>query len=159
MSNSLQQINLAYVAEQDRLLLRVLASNDHEFRIWLTRRYTVLLLQVLQQQIDKAGGFHEVAAREETLQQLRGGAFEHPYDAPPDAQYPLGAAGVLGYRINVSRNDEGRTELQLLPEQGQGLNITLNKSTLYMLYNLLEQALSPTDWNLQASGFSRHELH
>jgi hypothetical protein len=150
MSNALQQVNIIYVPEQDRLLLRISSTGDAEFRVWLTRRYSALLLKVFIEQIEKEGGYQELASRQETLSRLRGGALDQPYEAGPRTNYPLGEQGVLGYRININREEAGTTNLQLLPEHGQGVNINLDKSTLYMLYNVLEQALSVAEWNLHA---------
>ena len=49
-------MNVSYAAREDRLLLRVSTSEDEEFRIWLTRRYTGLLLGVLNKEMDDRGG-------------------------------------------------------------------------------------------------------
>lgn len=148
MTKTLQQVNMIYVPEQDRLLLRISTSDDAEFRIWLTRRYSALLLQVFNEQIDRSGGHHDLASRHDTLERLRGGALDQAYSPPEQLHYPLGEQGVLGYRITVGKEPSGATNLQLLPEQGQGVTFTLDKPTLYLLYNVLEQALSQTDWNL-----------
>ena len=150
MSNALQQVNMIYVAEQDRLLLRISTTGDDEYRIWLTRRYSALLLQVFLEQMEREGGYQELASRQDTLARLRGGALDQPYQPGPRTNYPLSEQGVLGFRINVNRDQAGATQLQLLPEHGQGVNINLDKSTLYMLYNVLEQALTQADWNLHA---------
>ena len=162
MGNALQQLNMIYVPEQDRLLLRISTSGDAEFRIWLTRRYCGLLLQILVDRIEREGGYQELASRQQTLEQLRGGALTKPYAPGPNLHYPLGEQGVLGYRINIGHvdGDSGKAtevsdkkssamNLQLLPESGTGITFTLDKSTLYMLYNVLEQALEQTDWNLR----------
>lgn len=158
MNNALQQANITYIPEQDRLLLRISTGADAEFRVWLTRRYSALLLKVFTEQIERDGGYHELASRQDTLSRLRGGALDQPYEPGPRTNYPLGEQGVLGYRITVGRNEAGVTNLQLLPEQGQGLTINLDKSTLYMLYNVLEQALILTDWNLPLPG-NRGPVH
>jgi hypothetical protein len=147
MSNALQQVNIIYVPEQDRLLLRI-SAGDAEFRVWLTRRYSALLLQAFVDQIEREGGYQELASRQDTLARLRGGALDQPYEPGPRTSYPLTEQGILGYRININKDAAGATQLQLLPEQGQGVNINLDKSMLYMLYNVLEQALVQTDWNL-----------
>jgi hypothetical protein len=159
MSKALQQVNLSYMPEEDRLLLKVKTSDEAEYRVWLTRRYAGLLLQIFTQQIEREGGYQELASRKQTLDHLRGGAFDKGYDAPSQAHFPLGENGVLGYRINVGKDEGGATNLQLLPAQGQGVTFTMDKSTLYMLYNLLEQALPQTEWNLHVPGTNRGPLH
>ncbi len=44
---AIQQLNLGYNAEQDRLLLRVGLSDDSELLVWLTNRITKQLWQLL----------------------------------------------------------------------------------------------------------------
>jgi hypothetical protein len=148
MSSALQQVNMIYVPEQDRILLRISTTDEAEFRVWLTRRYCAMLMKVFVEQIEREGGYQELASRQDTLARLRGGALDQPYEPGPRTNYPLTEQGVLGYRINIGREPAGTTNLQLLPEQGQGVNINLDKATLYMLYNVLEQALAAAEWNL-----------
>src|SRR5690606_35065439 len=88
--SALQQVNIRYELEQDRLLLRVRTRTGAEYRLWLTRRYAALLWQVLQERIDKAGGLHQVAADQRTTDHLRQGALNQPYDAAAPHELPLG---------------------------------------------------------------------
>ena len=44
---AIQQINLSYSVEQDRLLLRVGLADNSELLVWLTNRFTRLLWQLL----------------------------------------------------------------------------------------------------------------
>ena len=159
MSNNLQQINISYVPNEDRLLLKARTSDEKELRIWLTRRYTSLLINVLAQQMDKAGGILELASNKTTLEQFKGGAFTQEYEPRPQQNFPLGENGVLGYRINAGKNTDSRVNLQLLPETGEGLNLTLDKSMLFMFYNLLEQALVHAEWNLVLPQAHKEPVH
>lgn len=159
MTKSLQQINISYVPVQDRLLLRANVQGEGEYRVWLTRRYAALLIGLLDEQIDKAGGMHELASRKETLGLLKGGAFEHPYRTSTESAFPLGEAGVLGFRINLGKTDTGGITLQLLPEQGHGINMNLDTAFLYLLHNLLEQGIRQADWQLALPQHDPQALH
>lgn len=159
MQNNLQQINISYVPNEDRLLLKARTSDKEELRIWLTRRYTSLLINVLAQQMDKAGGIMELASNKTTLAQFKGGAFTQEYQPQPLQNFPLGENGVLGYRINAGKNTDSRVNLQLLPEAGEGLNLLLDKSMLFMFYNLLEQALAQAEWNLPLPQAHKEPVH
>jgi hypothetical protein len=159
MQNNLQQLNISYLPHEDRLLLKARTSNENELRIWLTRRYTSLLINVLVQQMDKAGGMLELASNKTTLEQFKGGAFAKDYEPPPRQNFPLGENGVLGYRINTGKNADARVNLQLLPEAGEGLNLMLDKSMLFMFYNLLEQALVHAEWNLVLPHAHKEPIH
>lgn len=159
MSSALQQINLSYSPEEDRLLLRVSDGELSEFRVWLTRRYTELLCGMLMEEMNKAGGEQELASSKETLQGFRNGAFTKEYEGSPGKQFPLGEAGVLGFRINVSHSEPATTNVQLLPQQGQGITLTLGRSMLYMFYNLIEQALSQANWALVLPDARKQTVH
>ena len=151
-------MNISYRPEEDRLLLRVSTSANCEFRVWLTRRFTALLMKVLNEQLDKQGGAGKAASDPQVREQLHGGAFEQPYEEVPDTSYPLGQDGILAYRINAGQA-EGALRLQLLPDEGQGLNLTLDRPMLYMLLNLLEQGLAGADWNLGQTDLRPENLH
>ena len=43
----IQQLNLSYIADQDRLLLRVGLSDNSELTVWLTYRITRMIWQLL----------------------------------------------------------------------------------------------------------------
>jgi hypothetical protein len=159
MQNNLQQINISYLPTEDRLLLKASTSDQNELRIWFTRRYTSLLINVLAQQMDKAGGIMELASNKTTLEQFKGGAFSQEYQQQTPQHFPLGENGVLGYRINAGKNTDSRVNLQLLPEAGEGLNLTLDKPMLFMFYNLLEQALVHADWNLSLPQAHKEPVH
>lgn len=156
--SSLQQINITYALEQDRLLLKAGTSTGEEYRLWLTRRYAGLLARVLQDQIDKSGGLHKLAADPQTTDQLRQGAFNHEYDSAKSG-YPLGEDGVLGYAINVNERPHGGITLQLLPKDGQGMNLNLDPPLLFLMANLLEQATLQADWNLPGAPGAHEHLH
>lgn len=159
MGSSLQQINLTYSPEQDRLLLRVSDGELSEFRVWFTRRYTELLCGMLTTEMEKAGGIQELASSKETLQSFKNGAFNKEYDDTPRHQFPLGEDGVLGFRINVSHGEPGITTVQLLPQDGQGITLTLGRSMLFMFYNLIEQALLQANWNLVLPEARKQTVH
>lgn len=156
--SALQQINISYVMEEDRLLLRASTSTRQEYRLWLTRRYAGLLAGVLQQQIDKSGGMHQLASDRQTTDHLRQGAFERRYEGG-HSEFPLGEAGILGFGIKVGELSGGGLALQLLPKDGQGLNFNLDSSMLYLMHNLLEQAILKADWRLPVAPGLHEALH
>jgi hypothetical protein len=162
------QINVTLSPEEDRLLMRASSGNGQEFRLWLTRRFTALLMKVISEQLDKMGGVQQVAALKSTTEQLRNGAFDKPYQPETKIEtdlgnqslpleYPLGKKGVIGYTINVTPHTNDELTLQLLPKEGQGLNIIANASMLYMIYNLLEQTVYQAEWEL--STHKRQNMH
>jgi hypothetical protein len=167
MSGVLQQLNISYNPVEDRLLLRANAGSAGEFRVWLTRRYSTLLAKVLAEMIEKEGGMRELASSRDTITQLKEGALEQEYQAPSGSEdakpasvvLPLGADGILGYRISTNRKANGVLNLQLLPSEGSGLNFDLNRTMLFMFYNLLEQGLVGAEWNVHLPQTHKEPVH
>lgn len=159
MGSTLQQINLTYSPEEDRLLLRVSDGELSEFRVWFTRRYTELLHGMLVEEINKVGGVQELASSNETLKAFRNGAFTQVYDDSGRHHFPLGEAGVLGYRINISHAEPAIINVQLLPQQGQGITLSLGRSMLFMFHNLIEQSLLQANWNLLLPEARKQTVH
>lgn len=154
MTDQLHQINVTYVPIEDRLMMRLNTKQGIEFRVWLTRRFTGILLGLLTTEIDKHGGVPALASTNETVAMFKQGAMEKPYEAEKTVEYPLGSSGILAYKINYKNTTEGVITLEILPEKGKGVNLNLNKSMLFMFYNLLTQACSQSEWRLMERGVS-----
>ena len=162
MTQSREQFHITYDATQDRLLFRVTGGSQGEFRVWLTRRYSELLLNVLVEIMDKNGGIRDISSSPDTLSRLRGNAFTQQsgsaIPAEPEQPLPLGE-GILGYRINYGRTETGTTSLQLLPQQGEGLSFNLDRTTAYLVYNLIEQGVAQADWRVRLTGHPPDPVH
>jgi hypothetical protein len=159
MTSRLHQINVAYAAKEDRLLLRVTTSTGGEYRIWLTRRFTSLLLNVLHQQMEQHGGAPTLAASGETRRLFREGALEKSFESGRSTEFPLGETGILAFRINVTRAVDGNVSLNILPESGQGVILNLNKTLLYLFYNVITQGIAQADWRLAPGDDYSRNLH
>ena len=159
MNDQLHQINIAHNPKEDRLLLRISSGGGDEYRLWLTRRYTGLLLGVLNKEMDSRGGAPSVAGSKETTTMLKKGALEKKYDNENVSNFPLGEQGVLAFRINTRNTDEGNLVLELLPEKGKGITLNLNKGLLYMLHNILTQGITQAGWNLQTESSPSNQVH
>jgi hypothetical protein len=150
MADSLHQMNVSYVATEDRLLLRVSTLGGDEYRIWLTRRLCALLNGMLQKQMDKFGGAPVLASSSETKKLFRQGAMEKRFEAESSVNFPLGESGILAVRINSRVAEDGTLALQLLPGKGEGVTLNLNQTLLYMFHNLLAQGIDQAGWHLSA---------
>ncbi|MFQ5658923.1 MAG: hypothetical protein ACE5GZ_00745 [Gammaproteobacteria bacterium] len=147
MTDQLHQINVSYVPVEDRLLLRVSTKKGDEYRLWLTRRFTEMLINVLNREIDKKGGMSSIASSQETTKMFKEGAFDKSYEAD-NIDYPLGETGILAYRIKAGNTENGNLRLELSPGTGKGMTLSLNRSLLYMFHNLLSQGIEQTGWRL-----------
>ena len=156
MTGQLHQMNISYHPGEDRLLLRVNSRGGDEFRLWLTRRYTAMLINILKQELEKYGGEPTLAASDDTKDMIKAGAFEQGFE-DGSAGFPLGESGVLGFRINAGAAEQDVLHLELLPEQGQGISMNLNKTLIYMMHNLIVQGIEQAGWNLL--NHARESLH
>jgi len=158
MTTRLHQMNIRYVPTEDRLLLKISSRQGDEFRLWLTRRYTGLLVNVLHQEMDKNGGGQVLASSDETRRMYKDGAFDKRYE-DKHQNYPLGEAGVLAYRIKIANTPDGSLQLDMAPEHGQGISLSLNASLTYMMYNLLSRGVEQAGWNLNTDQPVSREIH
>ena len=147
MTEQLHQMNVSYNPQEDRLLLRISSRNGEEYRLWLTRRYTGMLINILRQEMEKSGGEPVLAASDETKNMIKGGAFKQDYEEN-NATFPLGESGVLAFRINTRLAGDDVLQLEMLPETGQGISLNLNRTLLYMLHNLINQGIDQAGWNI-----------
>ena len=151
----LHQLKIDFVPEHDRLLLRVSTDNKLEMRLWLTRRALRLLWPRLMQIVRSAP---EVAlqsnpqARDALVgmqheRALRQADFAKPFEETP-RELPLGPEPILVTHIQTKRDESGNLVLGLLPQQGQGVNLTLNYNLLHSLCKLLQDAVAKSDWDI-----------
>ena len=149
------QLKLDFVHEQDRLLLRVSTDNQQEVRLWLTRRAVRLLWPLL---VNMVRSSPEVArqsnpeARDALVgiqheQALRRADFATPFEET-EREMPLGAEPILVVRLQAGKDDKGNQVLGLLPQQGQGINLTLDNTLLHSLCQLVQNAVAKSDWDM-----------
>ncbi len=147
-TNKLHQINMQYSPVEDRILVRTSTTNNEEYLIWLTRRYTRILLDLIQKEIDERGGTTNVASKQETKQLFKQGAFEKPYAEEQPKTKPLGDKGILAYAIKSGKDSNGNFVLELKSNDNKGITYNLNDTMLYMVYSLLSQSIAKAEWNL-----------
>lgn len=152
----LKQIRIEFVAEQDRLLMR-LASSDHaEVLLWLTRRCVKLLWPLLAKMAASAPGIALQPAPEarqallgmERERALAKTDFSTPYEEAGRERL-LGAEPVLVARMHTDRNAQGHNVLVLLPRDGQGVNLAVDDTLLHGLCKLLQDAVESAGWDMK----------
>jgi hypothetical protein len=147
-SNKLHQINMQYSNTEDRILLRTSTENNDEYLIWLTRRYTKLLVDVFDKEIEQRGGTTTLGSKKETTKLFKEGAFEKPYVEETPKNHPLGENGVLAFGIKTGTDEQGNFTLIIQSESGKGITYNLNDTLIYMFYSLLMQSIERAEWNL-----------
>jgi hypothetical protein len=155
----IHQLQVAFDAAQDRLLLRVSTTGGAEIRAHLTRRYVRLLWPEFMRVIDASAALATPApeARREVLAFEREKAlaqtdFSKPFgDAAAGAaprRFPLGEAPFLATRAQVRVEGPGRYRLTIDPAAGRGIEIALDARLMHSLLRLIESAVRAAEWNL-----------
>ncbi len=147
MNDKLHQINVSYQSKEDRLLLKVTTFKGDEFRVWLSRRFTGLLFNVLNKEMDKHGGITSIGNTDNTKNLFKAGAFDKKFNQEKTKNFPLGEEGFLAYAIKTNNTEDGNLILEISPERGMGVTLNLTASMLYMLHNLLNQGCMRAEWN------------
>jgi len=160
-TNKLHQINMQYSNKEDRILLRTSTENNDEYLIWLTRRYTKLLVDIFDKEIEQRGGTTTLSAKKETTKLFKDGAFEKHYVEETPKTHPLGEDGVLAFGIKTGKDEQGNFVLIIQSDSGKGITYNLNDSLLYMFYSLLMQSIDRAEWKLGKLGesASTSQLH
>lgn len=149
----LEQFNASYEAMQDRILLRIRASDGAEYRFWITRRYMLLLWPILMKMAD---GFSARKAADpltrSTLAELAHGEAVNQADFSSQyqegTQFPLGEEPVLLARISLRPVAGDIQTLVLLPNEGQGVNLDLDEKLVHIVARLLQQTVTAAEWGL-----------
>lgn len=157
----LERIRIEFDAEQDRLLMRILIDGGSEVLLWLTRRCVKRFWQALLKMAEWKPEIQLQASEEARTAVLH---FEHqkalqevkfsrpgegePSRAEPRAQ-PLGPEPLLITRIQARRTPDGHTQVALLPNEGQGANLSLSDNLLHGLMRLVQAAVAKAEWGLQ----------
>lgn len=170
---------MAYNAQEDRILLRILSTQRAEFRFWMTRRYVKLLWTVIVKMLerDPAAAVHADESVRRTVMgvqhaaTVQQGEYAKPYEDEGAKVLPLGDSPVLLARVTGRQPENQPPVLSLHPQQGQGIDLGVNTSLLHMISKLLVDAVAQSDWDLklaidpdfamppQAQGIPPHKLN
>ena len=162
----IHQMSVTYLAEQDRILLRINTAASEEMRLWLTRRLLLGLWPMLSKllkrhllRLEAAGNSLETA--DEDLKQmltdfrkdefLKQADFETPYKNEL-AALPLGEEPLLVTDVDASPLPSGRLRLNFnerpldTNSKPRSFQLEMQPKLMQGLMHLLEQALIRSQW-------------
>ena len=161
---NIHQLSVTYLAEQDRILMRVNTTASEEMRLWLTRRLMLGLWPLLSRlltehllKLEAAGSSLETA--DEELRRmlaefrkdefLRNADFETPYQ--DNHALPLGEEPLLVTDVDASPLPGGQLRLNFNEQpSGSGtprsFQMEMEPRLMQGLMHLLEQALAQSHW-------------
>ena len=159
---AIQQVNLGYNAEQDRLLFKIGLSDDTELLVWLTNRIAIMIWQLLNNEtslpsatsIDSNAAPQQAVAQfkqelqaTQTLQKLD---FKTEYQ-PRQVMRNEGALLATNAITVVTENKKITLEMPCL--EGVTVRINLNQELILAICNMLQLACKEAGWLLGA-GFT-----
>ena len=167
----IHQLSATYIAEQDRILLRINTHEQAEIRLWLTQRLMRGLYPQLQRYDARAAlasaqaqSPDKTQAHSPEAQQmlaeikreavLHGSDFATPFVELPPAQEP--PDDLLVTRVNLQMQDTGASKAdvrlhfeEVLPENGEagrGYDFNFTATVFHGLVELLRLTLQKTEW-------------
>jgi hypothetical protein len=167
----IHQLQVSYLKEQDRILLRLNTRTGAEIRLWLTRGLlknmyaplvkaanTLVALPDVQAQArpEAHDGADDQALQNFKKQEsLQKSDFKTPFAAQAQT-FPLGPEPLLATRVRLEALESRQLRLwfeEKLPtaENGRQIEIMLGVDLLNGLMHLLDTALTHADWGLLKS--------
>lgn len=153
----IQQLNLSYIADQDRLLLRVGLSDNSELMVWLTYRITRMIWQLLNLeahlpsansiQVDTppSQAVQQFQLEAQTAEALQKMDFKSPYTPRKEVvnEQPMLVTNVLLH------SQDGKLQgLELPCLEGINVRINLNQELILALCNMLQLSCKEAAWDL-----------
>ena len=154
---TIQQINISYNAEQDRLLLRVGLSDDTELLLWLTYRIARQLWQLLngETHLPTADSIHADAlpgkAVEQFKQEAQAAETLKKMDFATKYQPRKGVrneGALLAIKLELS--GDHIKHLDILCLEGVSVGVNLPLALVLAVCNLLQIAVTKAGWSLGA---------
>lgn len=152
---SIQQLNLGYNIEQDRMLLRVGMSDDSEFVLWLTYRICRQLWQLLNQNVHlptatsiKAEAMPSQAVEQfnkelQTAETLKKMDFATQYQPRKEKRTE---EALLAIGLNIS--GEKIKNLQVICLNNLTVDMVLGPELLLGLCQMIQAAVKKSGWDL-----------
>jgi hypothetical protein len=154
MTSALHQITMSFLAEDDRLLMRVSTTDKNEFHFLLTRRFVNILWPALMTVIEKEDpaskqnlmpGARKAVTAMKHQEAIAESNFSQTHDEDTKQLTPNPLL-VTGGSVNPGK--QGVTGLTFKTQGGAEIKISLNKTLLHALCRLLIETTMKADWDL-----------
>lgn len=155
----IQQLNLSYSPEQDRLLFRVGLHDNSELQVWLTFRVTRQIWQLLSGRtaFPTANSIQQDAAPQQALEQFQQEAeavealqkmdFSSAYQPREKVQND---GPMLAVKASLNDANPVAPVLILSFIEGIAVNMNLNKEMVLAICNMLQMAAKDAGWSIGA---------
>ncbi len=165
----IRQFSVSYIAEQDRILVRVNTSAHQEVKMWLTRRMMLQLWPTVNRVVidhlaipadAKTDGYVDLAAMDDKSRQMlaemrqqdavQKADFSTPYQGEVAAR-PLGETPLLVTEVNLTPKDGSQLlinfkEVLQEPPSKRGFQLAMHADMVFSVIQLLHHALQLSQW-------------
>jgi hypothetical protein len=153
---SIQQINIAYNAVEDRLLLKIGFSDDAEIAVWLTRRLVRGLWQLLMDDEitsqDSIAGSSSLPTPVMTKQGKTRDLQKLDFTSEYKQRQTMSQDDILLARdCHIRKSAHQKSALELLCTNGQTIRLVLTQDLAVALTNMLQLVSKETAWGLPVS--------
>jgi len=178
----IEQINLGYHDQEDRLLLKLGLLDKTEIAVWLSRRITKAIWALLHGDVaepikqaktdttktliadNKAKALENFAQEVKSQKSIENMDFRADYDAN---RQTLTETALLAVQVMMITTAESQTHLELVSKNGQAIKIALNQEIIHALTNMMQLATREAGWDLALNtdakalkvDTSQHVLH
>ena len=154
---AIQQVNLGYNVEQDRLLFKIGLSDNTELLVWLTNRITKMIWQLLNNEtsLPSAISIDANAAPQQAVaqfkQELQAVQTLEKLDFKTEYQ-PRNVirndAALLATKAITIATENNKTTLEMVCYEGMTVRINLNQELIIAVCNMLQLACKEAAWTL-----------
>ena len=148
------QLQAKYDPAEDRILFRV-ADGNKPRGIWLTRRYTILMLKMLGQFIDQdvdlaaqAGSRERAEVRDFKAQHaLKTADFSQPFDEGAEGTQLAAEVFPVGFELTYSIKDS-RLSVSMKSKSGDAIQLGIDRTMAFNLIAMIGKAAMAGKWDL-----------
>ena len=155
MTSTLHQITMSFLAEEDRMLLRLGTTDKTEYQFWLTRRFVRVLwsalIQTLENEPDLKADLQPKAKKAVAAMEHQEAVSAADFSQSHEKGYEdktSGSGPLLITGGSVKPGMGGVSQLALQTKGGPDVNLTLNKKLSHGLCKLLFETSRKAGWDL-----------
>lgn len=152
---AIHQLQIAYEAVADRLLLRVSTTAGEEYLAHLTRRFVRQVWPALAEALAAL----PAPAQAPDAPGTPSGRFDRPYQPPAEVSHPLGATPLLVAEARFERDAEARLVLVLREHRQRSMSLTLNDPLLQVFCAMMRAGVRGAGWDLELAGEAAAQPH
>ena len=160
---TIHQLQVSYVTEQDRILVRLNTHAGEELRLWMTRRMVKNLFPRINEVASELVASQRPDSRHDGIdtraltqfkkrESLQKADFSTPFDSQATV-WPLGDAPLLATTLHITPRGDGALRIVFEEKIAQAaatrsFEVTLGQDLLHGFLHLLESALQHADWGI-----------